>query len=115
MKQTLLLALSIMLIGLSSCNKVEVEPDVPEIIKQEITEFSKDGMAQPTGASVCEYELNNNTIYVFYPGMVMYDASARVTDARGELIGYIGGYDSNMIINDANFSNAVFIRTVWEN
>jgi hypothetical protein len=110
-----IISLSVLVFCFVSCQQLEVEPDLPEIIKREITEFSKEGMAQPTGASVCEYELNDNTIYVFYPGMLMYDAPARVTDAQGELLGYLGGYDGDMLINDEDFSNAAFIRTVWEN
>ncbi len=110
-----LLGFILIILFSSSCEQTEVKPDLPTNIKREIIKFSKDEMAQPTGASVSEYELQGQLVFVFCPGIIMYDTSSEVIDSQGNTLGYLGGFEGNAEINGEDFSNAVFIRIVWEN
>lgn len=102
------------LIALTGCDKLDVEPGVPECVKKNIRDFNK--QACENGAYVEEYTFQNKTVYVFYSGPCGYDTASEVIDSDCKKIGYLGGFTGNKEVNGVNFSsNATFIKTVWKN
>lgn len=54
------------------------------------------------------------TVYVFNIGNTCgADMSSDVIDAECNNLGYLGGFDGNWEINGEDFSNAIFVKTVW--
>jgi len=97
---------------LASC--VEIDPDSPDCIKHSVRGF-RSTEACDDGASVKEYIFQNQSVYVFDPGICGADMTSEVLDEGCETLGYLGGIAGNTIINGEDFSIAVYQKTIWEN
>jgi len=66
------------------------------------------------GACVKEYLFQNQTVFVFDQMKCGADMTSEVFDEDCNSIGYLGGISGNSKINGVDFSDANFVRTVWE-
>lgn len=111
-KKIILVLPAIGITSLVGCEKVDIEKGTPDCVRQHIREFNK--RACEKGASAKEYIFQSKTVYVLDPGTCGADLSAKVIDMDCNDMGYLGGIDGNTKINGEAFSNATFIRTLWE-
>lgn len=97
---------------LNSCSKKKEEEKVqmPECIETRIKTIGDEECNN--GYSVKEYIFQGKTVFVFIPGFCGMLQEAHVMDATCNSLGYLGSA-SGTKINGEEFSNAVFVRTVW--
>jgi len=98
------------LLFLASCHK---EKPVPECIQSMIIAFSNNSLICEGGANVRQYTFQEQTVFVFDMGSCGADLTSDVVDSDCNLLGRLGGFLGNTIINGETFSNAQYIRTVW--
>lgn len=98
-------------IFLISCRIKQEERSLPNAIAQKISSFSSASTCND--ARVDEKKYQNNVVYVFEEGSCVADKETNVYAADGKLLGSLGGFAGNTQINGADFSSAVFIKTVW--
>lgn len=94
-----------------SCYKITVTYGTPECMEQKISEFTKKSLC--SNATVKLYRFQNDAVYVFSPGDCGADFQSEVTNNRCQTIGALGGIAGNTKINGEEFSNAVYIKTIW--
>lgn len=113
MKRLFFLAI---IVGLfvSGCSKLDIEEGTPKCVEKEIKDFNKIPYVCDNGANVNEYLFQGKAAYVFDPGNCGNDFSSEVIDADCNSLGFLGGIGGNIVINGEVFSNAIFIRTIWE-
>jgi hypothetical protein len=104
----------IAVLALTGCEKIEIEKDVPGCVQDKIKAFSKKELTCNTGAKVSEYTFQNQTVYLFDPGVCRTDQSSEVIDSDCNSLGTVGGWSGGQI-NGEEFSKAVFVRKVWGN
>jgi hypothetical protein len=99
--------------ALSSCkDKIDFEEGTPKCIQDRIKAINK--------ASICpdpkvyEYVFQGATVYAMYMGSCGADMSTEVIDSDCKTIGSLGGFSGVTKINGEEFSNAKFVKTVWE-
>lgn len=110
-----LIIIAIAVIGFTACNKLDIEKDVPNVIKDKIETFSESSTIC-SDAEVNEYRFQGNIVYVFDPGINCgADMTSEVVSSDGETLGYLGGFSGNTTINGDNFDTATFLRRVWKN
>jgi hypothetical protein len=97
---------------IASCTKLDIENGIPACIRREIKQFNHDSDCNT--ASVKEYSFQTKIVYTFDPGLCGADMTTKVLDSECNVLGSLGGYAGNTEINNEEFSNAVFIRTVWK-
>lgn len=97
---------------LASCTKTDIAKDTPRCIKSEIRDFSK--QVPCDDATVGEFTFQGETVYLFFPGTCGADMASDVISSDCKNLGSLGGISGNTKINGESFSNAQFIRTVWE-
>jgi len=97
---------------LSNCTRLEIEKSTPKCVKDKIVDFKRDQSCDDI--KVDEYTFQNITVYVFEQGSCGADMGAEVIDSACNYLGFLGGIAGNIEINGEDFSNAVFIKTVWE-
>jgi len=114
MNKLVLVILAIVATTLSSC-QLDIEPGTPGCIQSRIKDFSDKGIPCETGKSVQKYSFQDMTVYVFEPGTCGNDMTADIFDSNCNNLGFLGGIAGNTEINGEDFSNAVFIETVWNN
>jgi len=78
-----------------------------------ITAFSNNSLICQHGANVQQYAFQGQTVFVFDMGICGADLTSDVVDSECNLLGRLGGFVGNTIINGEEFSNAKYIRTVW--
>ncbi|MCF6361687.1 MAG: hypothetical protein L3J29_13125 [Cyclobacteriaceae bacterium] len=106
----LLLILSSVLI---SCNREEEAYGViPRCINDLITEFKKS--ASCNDSKVDQYLFQDQIVFVFKPGSCGADMQAPVIDFNCNTLGSLEGIAGNTEINGEDFTNAQFIKTVWQ-
>ena len=106
------LSIFIYLLALTSCKKDGL--DLSDCMEARLSTY-KANPPCPDGASMEEYELQGQLVYVFNPGNCIADASSPVYDSKCNYLGGIGGFNPNYIINGVDFrTHAVFKRTVWQ-
>jgi hypothetical protein len=110
MKKIYLLFVALVFIGMS-CEK----DDISDCLQQKIDEFANGDYACETGASVKQYVFQNETVYVFDPGLCGADFFSEVIDENCNTLGQLGGIEGNTEINGGNFSEATYIKTIWDN
>ena len=98
-------------IFLISCRMKQEEGSLPNTIAEKITSFSSSSTCND--AHVDEKKYQNNVVYVFEEGTCVADKETTVYAANGKFLGSLGGFTGNTQINGADFSSAVFIKTVW--
>lgn len=96
----------------SGCYKITVTYSNPECMEQKITEFSKRSLC--SNATIKLYRFQNDAVYVFDPGNCGADLLSEVTNNRCQSIGFLGGIAGNTKVNGEEFSNAVYIKTIWQ-
>lgn len=107
---TIILAMVLSVLG---CNKPDIEEGTPKCIDKKIKKFSQGATCE--SAEVAEFKFQSNIVYVFSPGNCGADQSSEVFAADCKYLGYLGGMTGNMKMEDGeDFSNAVFVRNVWE-
>ena len=107
-----LLLLVFLLFFLCSCKKTETADDVPHAIKKEIKQFESSSSCRD--AKVDEYLFQEERVYAFDAKTCGADMAMAVLDRKGKVLGYVGGVAGNTTINGQSFSNAVFLRTIWQ-
>lgn len=110
-----IITLSAGLLFLLSCRskqQAQKESETPACIKKAVESFSKtDCQKNP---NVKEYTFQGKHVFVFDPGRCGADMTSDVLDSDCKPLGALGGFIGNVKINGEDFSNAVFIRTIWE-
>lgn len=96
-----------------SCEKSEIEKGVPACVEEAIKMFSNAACSE--GAHVKEYTFQDETVFVFSQGSCVADGRQEVIDEECNSLGFLGGVAGNYTINGEDFSNATYIRTVWDN
>jgi hypothetical protein len=100
----------IFLLALFSCKKNVSYERV--CVNQFASYYNGGGCAD---ASVEAYSFQNATVYLFKVGTCIADVHADVVNTNCQIIGTVGGFGGNNIINGENFlQKAVFIKTVWK-
>jgi hypothetical protein len=98
-----------------SCEKIELSDGTPECITNSIKKSIKNSFScKDKKDKVDEYSFQGRLVYVFYFGQCGNDIPYEVVDSECEVIGSLGGFTGNDQINGESFSNAKFVRTVWE-
>lgn len=108
----LLIALLLIVSVLNGCNKNKIEKGTPTCVKNKINDFEKSSTCGD--ASVKEYRFQGNTVYAFEPGTCGADMSTEVISSGCNSLGHLGGISGNTKINGEEFSNATFVKTIWE-
>ncbi len=81
-------------------------------VDQKIVAFDNQKMCPDTG-DVKEYLFQGKQIYVFNPGDCGADMTSEVIDSQCNTLGFLGSITGNTKINNEDFSNAVYVRTIW--
>jgi hypothetical protein len=98
----------------TSCEKKEIV--APDCIKNLIKSYSGTPFRCETGAKVDQYQFQSQTVYVFDPGNCGADMQAPVYTLNCNLLGNLGGFIGNLLINNVPFDkNAIFQKTIWKN
>lgn len=95
----------------SSCIDLEYSDGVPKCIRGSIRDFKREACKEIT---VDEYTFQNATVYFLNARRCCCDFGSAVIDNECNLLGVWGGFSGNQIINGEDFSNATYIRTIWE-
>jgi hypothetical protein len=110
MKARLLLVSTIIAGVVSGC--YDIEEGTPDCMVKKIKEYGNGQGCDDR--SVGKYEFQGGIIYVMSPGTCGADMGADVFDDECNLLGMLGGFAGNTKINGDDFSEAVFIETVWK-
>ena len=107
------------LIALTSCENLDIAPEVPNCVEKKIKYFNKHTFCEDrepsVKASVEEYKFQNKTVYVLIEGNCNPDSGAEVIDSNCNKLGYLGGFANIQEVDGVAFyPNATFIRKVWE-
>ena len=105
----------ILILVLSTCEKIDLEVDVPDCIKHEIRAFKKtpEGCS---GAQVMRYDYNGERVYVFEPGSCGADMLTYIYDSDCHRLCTLGGFAGNILCDGQNFyENAKNGVLVWKN
>lgn len=96
----------------SGCAKLNIDKDAPSCIKDKIKKFNKGALC--SDPSVKEYTFQGKTVYVFSDGTCGADMTSQVIDANCNNLGHLGGFAGNYTINGEDFSNAKYVKTIWQ-
>ena len=110
MKKILLLLVLIFALFMS-CSKLDITKGTPKCVDTKIAAFNNATVCRD--AKVDEYTFQGGTVYVFDQGTCGADMTSAVIDADCNALGNLGGFSGNMNINGENFSNATYVKTVW--
>ncbi len=102
----------ILLIFVISCARKTSIDTTKSKLKNEISLFKQNNNC--ASAKIKEYTFQSKLVYVFDPGNCGADMTSNVMDENGKSLGFLGGILGNSLINGADFSEAKFLRTVWE-
>jgi hypothetical protein len=97
---------------LISCNKPAIEKGTPGCVEEIIMNYSKSVYCD--NAHVDEYKFQGEIVYTFDPGTCGADMTTEVINSECNSLGYLGGLTGNTGINGEEFSNAIFVKMVWE-
>lgn len=117
--KSLLLVPLFALITLTGCENLDIAPEIPDCVEKKINYFNKhtncDDREPSVKASVQEYKFQNKIVYVFNQGNCNPDSGAEVIDSDCNKLGYLGGIANIKEVDGVIFySNATFIRKIWE-
>lgn len=93
--------------------KTVVQSKKTECIQSKIEKFSKESC--PSGANIKEYKFMKKQVFVLNHGSCGADMTTEVIDSDCKNLGFLGGISGNIQINGTDFSEAEFIKTIWEN
>jgi len=106
---------AISIFTLSACHSqkaAEKKSAAPSCVQKAIENFSK-GTCEK-GLNVKEYTFQGKKVFVFDQSHCGNDMTSEVVDATCKSLGFLGGFVGNVKINGEDFSNAVFVKTLWE-
>jgi hypothetical protein len=83
-----------------------------DCLTTKIDELSKQSCEK--GASVKEYKFMGKTVFVIDQGTCGADLTMEVLDSECKNLGYLGGISGNTQIGETDFSEAEFVKTIWE-
>ena len=95
----------------SSCSKLDIAEGSSKRVENKIKDFNKSSLC--SDASVKEFTFQEKTVYLFDSGTCGNDMTSEVTDSEANSLGFLGGISGNTKINGEEFSNAIFIKTIW--
>lgn len=96
----------------AACSKNDNCDKAPVCINEKIEIFKSN--AGCDDSKVDEFNFQAGTVYVFDNMFCCCDYTSEVLDAQCKSIGFLGGLIGNTKINGEDFSNAKYIRTIWE-
>jgi hypothetical protein len=102
----------IVITAFTSCDKREIEEETPKCIENKIEDFIKSLSCDD--ANVKAYTFQSKTVYLFDAGTCGRDMASEVIDSDCCSLGHLGGFVGNTKINGEEFSNARFIKTIWQ-
>jgi hypothetical protein len=105
------MAAAALILAFGCCSAQKTARKVPSVIKKQIAVFSKS--ASCNDAHVDEMLFQKAKVYLFDPGRCGADMTSDVYDAKGKLLGTLGGIRGNVMINGEDFDKAKKLRTVW--
>ena len=111
MKKSHFILISLLLF-LVSCQKDDF--GLSDCLNGKIKDFKNGDYACADGANVKEYQFMGEKVYVFDPGFCGADMFSEVIDEECDILGYLGGIAGIIEINGTNFSEAVFVKVIWE-
>jgi len=112
--KTIKLVIFLLLFLPTACEKIE--KDAPDCIKDLIRKPIGILTLCETGASVDQFLFQGQNVFVFSPGSCGADMAAAVYNDKCEVIGDLGGFTGNLIINGERFDQgAIYIKTIWTN
>lgn len=102
--------------SISACSKSTrlLSSKYPACLDSELRNFLKSGGSCPSGNTVKAYDFQQKRVYVIAPGTCGADMSARVLDDKCVELGSLGGFAGNTKINNEEFSNAVYLETIYK-
>ncbi|PBQ34700.1 hypothetical protein CNR22_23965 [Sphingobacteriaceae bacterium] len=106
---------SLCLLILVSCHShktAEKKSDIPACVQKAVENFKKNPCEK--GLSVKEYTFQGKEVFVFGQDGCGNDMTSEVMDSNCKSLGLLGGFVGNVKINGEDFSNAVFVKTLWE-
>ena len=108
-----LLFIPLLISACHSASKTKPKSDESSAcLKSKINAFSKTDCDKHP--NVKEYTFQGKQVFVFDPGKCGADMTSEVMDKECKNLGYLGGFAGNVKINGEDFSNAVFVKTIWE-
>lgn len=111
MKQAISLLIVLLLSLVAACNK-GIARGTPACVKTKIKSFDKSSSCG--SAHVDELTFQGATVYAFDPGSCGADRTTEVISSSCSSLGFLGGFAGNTRINGEDFSNAIFVKTVWK-
>ena len=116
MKHKILLLIALLSIALISCEKLDLEVDVPRCIKKEIKSFSE-SKSGCTGAQVLRIYCGGDYVYQFAPGICIENGPVKFYDSKCSLICTTTGRD---LFNSPCFTEQILdhcgnlVEVVWQ-
>lgn len=107
-----ILVIIISLIALAACQKENF--GLSECMDNRVRNFKNGDYACADGANVREYQFKGKIVYVFDPGTCGADMFSEVVDKDCNFLGYLGGIAGLSTIDGTNFSEAIFVKVIWE-
>lgn len=87
--------------GLTQCKKEAVNPDLPECLKEKISQLEKEDC--PSVGEVFQYQFQGQTVYVIHPKNCGADLTSDVVDKNCKTICHLGGIAGNANCEGMNF------------
>lgn len=112
MRYSVLMAVIVFCPVIFSCKKSRTDISITPCVTSRLNDFIAN--SYDNGASVKQYRFQTKVVYAFSPGTCGADLSTGIIDADCNSLGSLGGFSGNTKINGEEFSNAVFIRTIWQ-
>lgn len=111
MKNLIILA-NLFLTVSSSCKKDPIK-SLPGCVQDEISDFKSNKLC-PSDSKILEYSFQNQKVYVFEEGSCGADLSSTIIDEDCNILGYLGGFPGNNVINGESFDSAKLEQTIWK-
>ena len=101
---------------LTGCYKSKIADDTPKCMEKVIKQLNKrEGCAIAGESGVLEYLFQNETVYVVYGDDCFMEGKQTIYDQECNIIGQIlTQYGGDPLVRGEGFSNAIFVREVWE-
>ena len=114
--KTMNIIISILLLLITSCQKIDTNEDASNCIDKKIVEFKNNSSLCESGKSVYRYRFQGKFVYVFNPGDCGADMMSDVYDVDCNRICGLGGIAGIMTCNGEKFwDNATDETLIWKN
>ena len=105
------LTVIVLLTGFAAISGCKKEVAIPDCVQSKIEAFKNSSCQY--GASVKEYKFQGEIVYAFDIGWCGADMPTGIINRDCNSIGSLGGIRGNTIVNGADFSTAIYLRTIW--